>query len=271
MNITDTFDSEKIEYFSAVPLDGSDIVRADICTRRGISPDALRTAIVFLIPYYCRDEREGNISLYARPCDYHAYCDDLFARICPELSSEYGGTFVGFADKSPIEETSLAVRARLGSRGDSYVILNEKYGSFVFIGEILTDNDISVFDDVWHTSRDGLCTHCGACRRACPMTSGHGECLSSLTQKKGELTEDERSYIREYGYAWGCDICQLACPVNRAAMDSGVQTPIEYFRQNRIVDLDGDILSSLDDEEFARRAFSWRGRKTLIRNIGIIG
>ena len=265
MTVNEIFANEKIEYVAALDIDVSDIRRADILMRRGIEAENARCALVFLIPYYV-DDGEGNVSLYARPRDYHAYCAELFPRIESELEKKFGGVFRGFADKSPIEETQAALRAGLAVRGDSYVIINEKYGSFVFIGEVITTNTASSLglDGTPKPIRE--CLHCGACRRACPMKNGR-ECLSAVTQKKGDLNDDEREYIRENGYVWGCDICQISCPLNSKIEE----TPIDFFRRDRMPTLTRSLLDKMTDEEFQSRAFSWRGRATVERNVDIFG
>ena len=263
MRVDEIFEKEKIEYVAALDLTVADIRRPDILARRGMEAGDVRCALVFLMPYYVGGET-GNVSLYARPRDYHAYTADLFPRLEAALTAEFGGKFCGFSDKSPIEETDAALRAGLAVRGDSYVIISEKYGSFVFIGEVLTDVPAPVMglDGTPKAIRE--CLHCGACRRACPMKNGR-ECLSAVTQKKGELTDDEKSYILENGSVWGCDICQTVCPLNRNI----AETPIAFFRDNRIPTLDKKTLDEMTDEEFSLRAFSWRGKKTVLRNVSL--
>lgn len=263
MRISEIFAREKIEYFGALDISMNDIRRTDVIERRGFDASLFRTAIVFLIPYYVNDGVPGNVSLYARSRDYHAYCDGLFGTLEKEFKAEYGGTFLGFADKSPIEETGAAQKAGLCVRGDSYVVINEKYGSYVFIGEIITDIPASVLGLDGTPKEARGCLHCGKCRMACPMVQTGNDCLSRLTQKKGELTPDEEEYIKKYGYVWGCDICQNVCPLNEGVSE----TPIDFFRKDRIAYLDGATLDGIDDEEFQTRAFSWRGRKTVERNV----
>ena len=98
-----------------------------------------------------------------------------------------------------------------------------------------------------------------------------GVCLSALTQKKGELSDDERSAIVKYGYAWGCDICQEACPHTQNAIKQGtIYTPIEFFKQDVTPYLTSDGVRSMTDEQFASRAYSWRGRNTIVRNLEIL-
>jgi epoxyqueuosine reductase QueG len=120
--------------------------------------------------------------------------------------------------------------------------------------------ELSAADDL----KVDLCLHCGKCQAACP-TGGDG-CLSEITQRKGELTESQIGYIKKGGMVWGCDMCQNACPLN----DSAEETPIAFFRKERIASLDREVLSMMSDEEFKKRAFSWRGRGVLERNIKIL-
>lgn len=263
------FEKEGIEFWGVLPFCACGCRRADLIERKGASASDIKSAIVFLVPYYVEQEK-GNISLYARSGDYHFYCDALFERILPVLREDFGGEFLGFADKSPIEENIAAAKAGLGVLGDNYMLINEKYGSFVFLAEILSTVPPEVLGFSGEVQPARECLHCGACRRACPMQSHGGECLSALTQTKGALTPEQEDYIREYGFAWGCDICQLACPMTQKAIRSGVCTPIGFFKENRIALLTAERLNGMSKEEFRARAFSWRGKQPLLRNLEIL-
>lgn len=265
----DLFEKEKIEYFGVIPFSACVCRRPDIIERRGVAADRIKTAVMLLIPYFVNDG-EGNVSFYARSLDYHLYCEGLFSRILPALEARFGERFLGFADKSPIQENTAASMAGLGVVGDNFMLINEKYGSFVFVAEILSTAEPAALGYAGGIPEPVGCSHCGACRRACPMTAEGMECLSAVTQKKGALSAEEEAYLRKYGYAWGCDICQLACPLTRTAIASGVQTPIDFFYQERIPKLTEEALSRMDEEEFRRRAFSWRGRGPLLRNLKLL-
>lgn len=263
------FEKENIEYWGVLPLSACEVRRPDIMERRGLRVNDAQSVILFLVPYFVNDG-EGNISLYARSGDYHAFCDSLFSRLVPALEERYGGRFFGFADKSPIQENVAASMAGLGVIGDNFMIINEKYGSFVFLAEIfstVSPETLGFSGEVGDVKR---CSHCGACRRSCPMVRDGRECLSAVTQKKGELSEEDSQYLRRYGYAWGCDICQLSCPMTQKAIASGVQTPISFFYEDRICTLTEACLSQMDEETFRRRSFSWRGRESLMRNLKIL-
>lgn len=263
------FENERIECYGVLPFSACKCRRPDIIERKGVRAEDIRSAIMFLVPYYVKDG-EGNISLYARSGDYHDYCDALFARILPLFEQTYGGRFLGFADKSPIEENIAASMAGLGVLGDNYMLINEKYGSFVFLAEILSTVEPEALGFSGEHAEPSYCMHCGACKKACPMVIDGMECLSALTQKKGALTEAEADYLRKYGSAWGCDLCQLACPLTKKAIASGAETPIGFFREDRISVLTADMLNAMTDAQFKKRSFSWRGKAPLLRNLEIL-
>lgn len=261
--------NENIDCYGVLPFSACTCRRPDIIERRGVSASEIRSAVIFLVPYYVNDG-EGNISLYARSGDYHAYCDGLFERILPVLEKKYGGRFVGFADKSPIEENIAAAKAGLGVIGDNYMLISERYGSFVFLAEILSTVEPGTLGFTGDIHEIRSCLHCGACRKACPAAIGNMECLSALTQKKGEFTPEEKAYLRKYGSVWGCDICQLVCPMNRAVLASGNETPIGFFKKDRIAVLTSERLEGMTKEEFRTRSFSWRGKGPLRRNLAVL-
>ena len=107
-------------------------------------------------------------------------------------------------------------------------------------------------------------------KKECPMDE-LGECLSAITQKKGELTKKEKDAIIKYNSAWGCDICQKICPYTENAIKNGtIYTNIDYFLSDIIPDLDSNVLNLLDESTFKSRAFAWRGRTTVERNLKIL-
>ena len=139
-------------------------------------------------------------------------------------------------------------------------ILNLAFSVFEFIGGIFTD---MVTKEA--PKEISFCSHCGACTEACPSRDN---CLSALTQQKGELDENTISLMRKHHTAWGCDICQEVCPHNREL----AVTHITEFCENLIINLEID--KSLSNKEFKKlygnRAFSWRGKKVLERNLKIV-
>ncbi len=226
-------------------------------------PENPQTIIVFAFPYLLpEDKYDGlNVSKYAAVPDYHGIVGARLEKAAEELRAKYPGEeFVYFADNSPIPEVSAAVLAGIGVRGANSLLITPEYGSFVVLGEIVTSMKIETEAVV-----NAGCTGCGACERACPVGAIKGgvidteKCLSRVTQKKGELTEEEKELIRKSGCAWGCDICQNVCPMNKNAVATG------------ITEFTDGVISGVDESTpIEGRAFAWRGEKVIRRNLKII-
>lgn len=263
------FEKEHITAYAAIPLAQTALTRPYLLNRLDFAP---QTAVLFLVPYYAGDTE--NLSRYAAARDYHLYMKGLFARFFATLA-ECGSSYrvAGFSDHAPINERDAAARAGLGIFGDNGLIIHPTYGSFVFIGELLTDAPADVCGAV-PIRAPAHCEGCGACRAACPtgILRGEGEkCLSAITQQKDPLTPQEQALIRSSHTVWGCDICQLACPHNILAIREGsANTPIPFFKEERLLHITHARLHAMSDGDFATRAFSFRGRAVLERNLDIL-
>ena len=270
MNLAEIMERERIELYAPIPLSDTKIIKPYLLERCGVPSDT-GSALMLCVPYYSATPE--NISAYACSRDYHLYFERLFDRILPELRSMYEGySFYGFADHSPISEVGAAAAAGLGVIGDNHLFICEKYSSFVFLGEIISDMPAEGYGLPIGECDVRTCHHCGACSRGCPEGLDVSSCLSALTQKKGELDEREVQRLTAHGIAWGCDKCQSVCPYTKAAAASGsIYTPIDFFYEKRMEKIDLEGLWSMSDEEFFERAFSWRGRETIARNLKILG
>lgn len=261
--IRDFFSESKIEYFAALDYNDTREIAPEIMARESFTP---RSVIVFLIPYYAG--KTENLSVYAASLDYHLCIREISDRLVLLMKELYPeNCFKAYGDHSPIDEVGAALRAGLGIRGDNGLFINEKYGSYVFVSDLVTDIEPSELSAVNEEIRG--CIHCGRCKTACPtgILRGEGDdCLSAITQRKGELSEDEARLMRKYGTVWGCDLCQSVCPYN----ENPINTPIEFFYRDRIALLTSDLLASMSKEEFKRRAFGWRGRAVVERNLNIL-
>jgi len=254
-----------IDCFAPIPLRACRITRPYLLERCGIQNG---TVVMMAIPYFTRAcmDPTGNVSAYAVSRDYHLFFKQLFETILPALRARFpSNRFEGFADHSPIAECEAAAKAGLGVIGKNHLLITERYSSYVFLGEIITDAEFPC------KTRDILeCEGCGACMRACPIDQ-YGVCFSALTQKKGELSAKEANMLREQKNAWGCDLCQEACPHTKRAIREGtVFSPIPFFGEHTISHVTEEMLANMSDEDFAQRAFAWRGRDTLMRNLKIL-
>lgn len=226
-------------------------------------PQNAKTVIMMLFPYYIAPFEQRNISLYAVIPDYHTIIGERLKKIAGDCSKIFGGEFIPFTDSSPIPEVKAAAKAGLGVIGKNGLLLNETYGSYCFIGELVTDID---FDAVPQEIKG--CMNCGRCKVNCPQgaigdeTRDYSVCLSALTQKKKGLTAEEEAAIAKSGFVWGCDRCQEVCPYNAHPK----ATAIPEFLQGAIPIITKENVESL----FADRAFAWRGEAVIKRNLELV-
>ena len=263
------FADEGLTDVAFLPFSACRVTLPRLLEKEGFAPQSV---ILFLVPYF--GGYAENLSAYAATEDYHLFAKELGARLSPALSSLFPDfRFRLFSDHSPIDERHAAVRAGLGVFGKNGLLLTERYSSFQFIGEIITDVPAALWGETPLFPLRG-CEGCGRCLSACPtgILRGEGEdCLSAITQKKGELSPDEKALMRKHHTAWGCDACQKCCPYTQRALASGsIYTPLPFFQKNRIHALSSALLSHMPEEEFRRRAFAWRGRKTVERNVALL-
>ncbi len=230
------------------------------CRAKSRLPENAESVIVACFPYLLEKSEyaECNISKYAVVTDYHEAALSRLSKAVSALKEIYPeNEFSAFADNSPIPEVKAACLAGLGVRGANSLLITEKYGSYVFIGEIVTNLELD-----FEKRLENECIKCGKCINACPSSAirengfDRKNCLSEITQKKGELSEKEIRLMKECGCVWGCDICQDICPMNQNA----AVTEIEEFLASPVPHVSEGC--SLEG-----RAYEWRGRKVIERNI----
>ena len=246
--------SEGIDTFSAIKVDFLSVIDEKRM------PEGVKSAVMFLMPYYTGEHKSRNVSLYSVSRDYHLYIKELSAKF--EGNSQYFYSF--FADTSPINERKAALIAGLGFKGQNGLIINEKYGSYAFIGTLLTD---AVFDEEEYVcnNEEKTCVNCGLCKEKCAFLRGECDyCLSELNQRKN-VTDEELAVILSKKIRWGCDTCQEECPHNKSVEI----TPIEFFHRDLLEKIDVEMIENMPKDEFSKRAYAWRGKKTILRNLGV--
>lgn len=198
--------------------------------------------------------------------DYHNMLKSKLNSLAEFMAEKYGADTKVFVDTGPLPEREIARLAGVGFVGKNGFIINREYGSFIFIGEILTDIYIEPDKPV----EDG-CGDCDICIRSCPSgallkpyTLNAKRCISYLTQCKSVNPE----FYRVMGSnIYGCDICQAACPKNRK-IKSTIHDEFVPECWNCFPDA-VDILN-MDNktykETFKNTSSGWRGRKVLQRN-----
>src|SRR5271170_4651618 len=191
-----------------------------------------------------------------RPSDYHKVLLKRLKAIEAKLKEKLG-EFESrcYVDTGPVVERIYAKYAGIGWTGKNTCILNQKLGSWLFLGVIATSLEIPM------AVADVPADRCGSCRRcieACPtgaLTAPYqmdaGLCISYLTiEKRGEIPVELREKIGRQ--IFGCDICQDVCPWNRKApvsQDAQLQT------RGELVNPALEWLAELDEAGFARTFF----------------
>ena len=160
------------------------------------------------------------ISRYALGRDYHKLMRARLAKLARQIETQLGtGRYRAFVDSAPVLERALAENAGLGWIGKSTMLLNDKAGSWFFLGEIYTD--IPLPPDPPQATQH--CGTCQACLDICPTQAfvapwvlDARKCISYLTiEFDGVIPEALRRAMGNRIY--GCDDCQLVCPWNKFA------------------------------------------------------
>ncbi len=255
------FNNEGIQRIGMLNINDCDIINARIL------PDWAKSVVMFCIPYRSSTTFSNDgFSEYARIYDYHKFSSELYERITALLEESTGYQFKGFCDHSPINEKLAIAKCGLGVIGRNSLFIDDTYGSFVFLGSLITDIECEFV-----TSDIKLCENCGLCVSICPNSAivdkgiDRNLCLSGISQKKSKNTQ-ERELLKKNNIVWGCDICQNVCPRNKSALIS----PIQHFKNTRIEHINREFIESLSDEEFNKYAFSYKGRKIVLNNIEFI-
>ena len=153
-----------------------------------------------------------------------------------------------YVDTGPIVERVFAKYAGVGWIGKNTCIINQKIGSWLFLGVILSSLELTA--DLPAPDRCGTCTRC---IEACPTDAilepyklDSNRCISYLTiEKRGSIPEDLRAAIGHH--VFGCDICQDVCPWNRKAPVT--QAP-EFSPREGLVNPALDWLAEMSANEF---------------------
>jgi epoxyqueuosine reductase len=214
----------------------------------------------------------GWISRYAWGDDYHdvmkARLEALAARLAEEIGPCETRTYV---DTGPVVERAYAAAAGLGAWGKNTCLLHPEHGSWFFLGEIVTDLELSP-----DAPRADMCGSCTACLQACPTDAFVGpyeldatRCISYLTiELKGPIPQSLREGVGRH--VFGCDICQDVCPWNRRRRRRG--GPAFEPREGAVAP-DLVELATLDDEafrsRFRRSPVKRAKRRGLLRNVAV--
>ncbi len=220
-----------------------------------------------------QDPARGRFASYAWGLDYHDVMTPKLEALAEWLRAESGQTLSHrvYVDTGAILERSHAQAAGLGFIGKNTMLIHPRRGSYMFLGEILTDLEFDAYDTPGAASRCGTCTRClSACPTHAfprPFQLDARRCISYLTiEQKGWIDPRLRGQMGNWVY--GCDVCQDVCPWQRFA-DA---TAIPEFRASAADRAAPPLLNllALDAVTFQARyagsAVSRIKRERLVRN-----
>ncbi len=221
-----------------------------------------------------RDAKRGQFARASWGSDYHFILQDRLQKLIAFIKSQAAEEadsgswrFAPQVDTGELVDVAVAQRAGLGFIGKNGLLITEEYGSFVYLGEIITN--IAFDPDAPIPNGCGTCTRC---IDHCPTKALLGDgrmnakrCLSYQTQTKGIMPKEYRKKIRNTIY--GCDICQQVCPYNKGK-DFHFHEEMEPAPESVFPKLVPMLTMSNREfkEQFGKLAGSWRGKKPLQRN-----
>lgn len=215
-----------------------------------------------------KENRRGAFARASWGIDYHVILRERMEQLITFIKEQTTtATFKPMVDTGELIDVAAAQRAGLGFIGKNGLLITKEFGSFVYLGEIITDIEFEP-----DTPMENGCGDCVRCLTACPTKALLGDgrmnaqrCLSYQTQTKGYMPVEYRRKITHVIY--GCDICQLVCPYNQG-IDHHIHPEMEPDPE--IVQPPLKPMLTISNKEFkatyGHLAGAWRGKKPLQRN-----
>ena len=215
------------------------------------------------------ERSRGAISCYAHSRDYHDVVKSGLKRVAGALARTSGADVKVFVDTAPLMEKPLAQAAGLGWQGRHTNLVSREFGSWLFLGSILTTAELE--PDAPEADHCGTCTRC---LDVCPTNAFPApyqldarRCIAYLTiEHKGHIAAEFREAIGNR--VFGCDDCLAVCPWNKFAA-AARETKLQALDRVQAPPL-GELLE-MDDaafrERFAGTPVKRTGRDRVMRNV----
>ena len=199
-------------------------------------------------------QNHGKVARYARVKDYHRVMKrrmrDFVKGVAEHLQTPVAARW--YVDDGPMLDRAAAARSGLGWFGKNTNILTSDYGSWVLLGQVITDLEMEPDAPLKKT-----CGSCVRCIDACPTGAivapfviDNSRCISYLTiENRGPIPRPLGPMMQDW--VFGCDICQDVCPVNRKAKPAAHPIPEAPPTATGLLDLVG--LLGMTEEEFRER------------------
>ncbi|MDM8149982.1 epoxyqueuosine reductase [Priestia megaterium] len=219
-------------------------------------------------PKSTKEDRRGIFCRASWGQDYHTVLRDRLQKLETFIKEKVPAVILqSMVDTGELSDRAVAERAGIGWSGKNCAIITPEFGSYVYLGEMITDIPFPPDKPI----EDG-CGTCNKCVDACPtgalVTGGQlnsQRCIAFLTQTKGFLAEEFRSKLGNRLY--GCDTCQTVCPENKGK-DFHFHPEMEPDPELAKPKLKPLLTMSNREfkEKFGHVSGSWRGKKPIQRN-----
>ncbi|MCC2252132.1 tRNA epoxyqueuosine(34) reductase QueG [Virgibacillus sp. AGTR] len=219
-------------------------------------------------PRSTREERRGLFARASWGVDYHIVMRDRLEKLAAFIQEKVpDGKNKVMVDTGELSDRAVAERAGIGFSGKNTSIITPEFGSFVYLGELITNVPFVPDEPV-----DDSCGSCTKCIDACPTGAivqggqlNAQRCIAFLTQTKDFLPDEFRSKIGNRVY--GCDTCQVVCPKNHK-VDFHIHP--EFEPEHEVAKPKLIPMLRMSNREFKRTfghiSGSWRGKKPIQRN-----
>ncbi|MBD1807099.1 tRNA epoxyqueuosine(34) reductase QueG [Microcoleus sp. FACHB-SPT15] len=229
--------------------------RFDICAAMPEVQSVICVALNYYTPHQRPNEPElAKISRYGWGRDYHKVMHKKLKAFTNWLSKQGEGVKARYyADTGPVQDKVWAERAGIGWIAKNGNVITRKYGSWVFLGEVLTNVELP--PDAPHTEHCGSCTRClDACPTgaiAKPFVVDANRCIAYHTIENRAADLPEFIAARLEGWVAGCDICQDVCPWNQRFAHTTDVAEFQPYPWNIAPTL--TELANISDDEWNRR------------------
>ena len=215
-----------------------------------------------------RGARRGIFCRASWGVDYHTALRERLKLLSNWLEERVEGVRIeSMVDTGALVDRAVAERAVIGWSGKNCSIITPEFGSYVYLGELITNIPFAPDKPM-----EDECGDCRLCLDVCPTGAlieggqlNAQRCIAFLTQTKGTLPDEFRSHIGNRLY--GCDTCQTVCPKNKGK----INWIHEEFKPDP--ELAKPLLTPLltiSNREFKTKfghvSGSWRGKKPIQRN-----
>jgi epoxyqueuosine reductase len=204
------------------------------------------------------DPDRGKISRYGWGKDYHKVMGKMLKQLCRWLEQQGDQVQTRFCvDTAPISDKAWAQRSGIGWIGKHSNVITKEYGSWVFLGEILTNLEL-----IYDSPHPDRCGKCRLCIDACPTQAivspyvvSAPKCIAYHTIESRQPDIPPEISSKMQNWVAGCDICQEVCPYNRRPVHTTIADfhPYPHNLHPRLTDL-AQMTETQWDQQFRSSA-----------------